>query len=412
MLNNDKKFIWHITYAMVLGIIFGSLLQFISSDNVIRIFIVEDLLALFGEIFIKLLRMLVVPIVFISLVNGVINLDNVKKLNKIGLLGFFFYLITTAIAIIIALYIASLVEVGKGVGLVSNVLFKIPEAPSMHAVLLDLFPDNPFQALANGNMLQVIFLALVVGYAVLTTKQSSTRIVEIFSELNIVVMKIVYLVMRLSPLGVFCLLSSLVARSGFSLIIELVGYMLTVMCVLFLHMLITYGLLIRCFTVIGFNNFLAKMWPAMCFAFSVASSSASIPIVMETAEEKLQLNRSVVSFIIPLGSTINMDGTAIMQGVATVFIANVYGISIGLHGYITVVLMATVASIGTAGVPGMGIVTLSMVLSQVGLPVEGVAMILGVDRILDMLRTAVNITGDCAVASVIDSMIYRDQANN
>ena len=259
-------------------------------------------------------------------------------------------------------------------------------------------------------MLQIIIFSLILGGAIVASGDSGKRVAGGFQDMNRVMINLVLLIMRFAPLGVFCLLAAMIAKSGFNLIAELFGYFFTVLLVLFIQLIVTYGIMLLFFTNITFHSFLKKMSSAMLFAFSVSSSNASIPVVMQTARDKLNLSESVVSFVIPLGSTINMDGTAIMQGVATVFIANAYNIDITLSGYISVVLMATIASIGTAGVPGVGLVTLAMVLSHVGLPVEGIAMIIAVDRILDMARTAINITGDCTVACVVENFFQKTRA--
>ena len=232
-----------------------------------------------------------------------------------------------------------------------------------------------------------------------------------FHNVNEVIINTVMIIMRFAPIGVFCLLSAMIAKTGFALIAELTGYFITVTLVLLIHVIVSYGLLLLIFTKKSIFSFLRKVSSAMVFAFSVSSSNASIPVVMQTARDRLNLSESVVSFVIPLGSTVNMDGTAIMQGVASVFIANAYGIDIGIVGYATIVIMATVASIGTAGVPGVGLVTLAMVLAQVGIPVEGIAMIIAVDRILDMLRTSVNICGDCIVATIINKYYDEKKTN-
>lgn len=217
------------------------------------------------------------------------------------------------------------------------------------------------------------------------------------------------MVMSFAPIGVFCLLAGIIAKSGLAVIQELAGYFFTVITVLAIHLFITYGTLLYFFAGIKITDFIRNISSAMLFAFSVSSSNASIPVVLQTARDKLNLSDTVTSFVIPLGSTLNMDGTSIMQGVATVFIANAYGVDLGFMGYLTVIIMATIASIGTAGVPGVGLVTLAMVLTQVGLPVEGIAMIIAVDRILDMIRTAVNISGDCVVACIVDKYYASDK---
>ncbi|MEE3002965.1 MAG: dicarboxylate/amino acid:cation symporter [Pseudomonadota bacterium] len=408
--NFHKGFAINITLAMLFALVVGFLLFLFPEDDFVKILLVDDLFDLVGKIFIILIKMMVVPIVFVSLVCGVSSLTDTKRLGKMSILTIFLYLATTACAITLALTIATSLDIGKGVGMTNMASFVKPIAPTYSEVVLNLFPDNPFKALVNGEMLQIIIFSLILGGAIVASGDSGKRVAGGFQDMNRVMINLVLLIMRFAPLGVFCLLAAMIAKSGFNLIAELFGYFFTVLLVLFIQLIVTYGIMLLFFTNITFHSFLKKMSSAMLFAFSVSSSNASIPVVMQTARDKLNLSESVVSFVIPLGSTINMDGTAIMQGVATVFIANAYNIDITLSGYISVVLMATIASIGTAGVPGVGLVTLAMVLSHVGLPVEGIAMIIAVDRILDMARTAINITGDCTVACVVENFFQKTRA--
>ena len=400
-----KGFATDITLAMFFALIAGYLLYLFPEGSLVKIFLVDDLFQIVGKIFITLLKMVVVPIVFVSIVCGVANNHDIKSLGKISGMTFILYLVTTAIAITMALFIANIAGVGQGVGLGEAANLTIPLAPSIGDVILNIFPDNPFKALVRGDMLQVIFFAVLLGVAAVCSGDAGKRVTSGFNDFNDIIVNIVMMVMRVAPIGVFCLLAAMVAKTGFGLVQQLAGYFLIVLTVLFLHVFLVYGSILAVFARVSITSFLHKVAPAMLFAFSLSSSNAALPVVIQTARDRLKLSESVLSFVIPLGATINMDGTAIMQGVATVFIANAYGIDISIFGYATIVLMATIASIGTAGVPGVGLVTLAMVLAQVGLPVEGIAMIIAVDRILDMTRTAVNIAGDCAVATVVDSFI-------
>jgi Na+/H+-dicarboxylate symporter len=255
--------------------------------------------------------------------------------------------------------------------------------------------------MANGNMLQIIIFAMLFGYAISISGKAGRVFVRIFNDANTVLMKLIFIVLWFAPYGVFCLLAKLFSTEGFSVIYSLAGYFFTVLAALAIQWFVVYGCFIRLFANLNPFIFFKKMYTAMIFSFSTSSSSASIPVTLDTVENKLGVPNSVASFVIPLGATINMDGTAIMQGVATVFIAHAYNIDIGLIGYLTVILTATLASIGTAGVPGVGLITLTMVLKQVGLPVEGIALIIGIDRLLDMVRTAVNVSGDCMVSLLV-----------
>ena len=276
-----------------------------------------------------------------------------------------------------------------------------PPAVPLIDVLANIFPSNPFKAMVEGNMLQVIVFALLVGLAIGRAGVPGQRIAKQFSDWNEVLMTLVNMLMQLAPYGVFSLLFTLFASKGLGPIEELLAYMLTVVGVLLLHGLVVYSVILRITTGLSPIIFLRKMWPVQLFAFSTASSSATLPVTIRNAEQHLGVGTRAASFVLPLGATINMDGTAIMQGVATVFIAQAFGLELSMMDYLMVIGTATLASIGTAGVPGVGLITLAMVLQQVGLPVEGIALIIGVDRLLDMLRTAVNVTGDAMVSVVI-----------
>jgi Na+/H+-dicarboxylate symporter len=315
------------------------------------------------------------------------------------------YLMTTAIAITIALSMALIIEPGSGdqfnSQLTTDASYQAKNAPPLKDVLINIIPSNPIKAMAEGNMLQVIVFALLFGIAISRSGEFGAKIAKSFESLNEVIMEMVMILMRLAPYGIFCLLAKIFYATGFELIQQLFAYFMTVVMALLFHGAVIYTGILKLFTGLSPIKFLKHMRPIMMFGFSTASSNATMPVTLETVEEKMGVKNSVASFTVPLGATINMDGTAIMQGVATVFIAQAYQIDIGLVGYLTVILTATLASIGTAGVPGVGLVTLALVLQQVGLPVEGIALIIGVDRLLDMLRTALNVTGDSVVSCVV-----------
>lgn len=365
-------------------------------------FLLGGLLDLGGAVFIASLKMLVIPLVFVSLVCGVCSIGGSSRIGLITLKTLLFYLSTTAIAITLALLIAAVIDPGKGdFSVATEATFTPQESPGIWQVLKDLVPTNVFGAMAAGDkMLQIIVFAILFGIGLSRVKERAESVHTFFIQLDTVIMQMVLILMKLAPIGVFCLIATMFAKSGFSNILQLGKYFFNVLFVLVVHAFLTYGTLLWLFTGLSPLTFFKKMERLWIFGFSTASSNATIPVTLETVEEKLGVRNEVASFTVPLGATINMDGTAIMQGVATVFIAQYYAIDIGMSGYLMVILTATLASIGTAGVPGVGLVMLTMVLAQVGLPVEGIALIIGVDRILDMVRTAVNITGD-SVASVI-----------
>jgi Na+/H+-dicarboxylate symporter len=354
-----------------------------------------------GSIFLASLKLLVVPLVFVSLVLGTAALDDITKLGRVGAKTLALYLTTTAIAISLALMAATIVAPGAGFNLETDVNFAAKPAPPLSQVFIDLFPSNPVAAMADGNMLQIIVFAGLFGLAMTLAGDPGKRLIKLFEDLNAVIMRLVMLLMSAAPYGVFCLLAKVFATQGFEAMVPLLRYFVLVLAVLLVHALITYPSLLRLLSGLNPIRFLQNMRDPIVVAFSTASSNATLPVTLETAERKLGAHNSIASFTVPLGATINMDGTAIMQGVATGFIAQAYGIELGASDYLMVVLTATLASIGTAGVPGVGLVMLAMVLRQVNLPVEGIGLILGVDRLLDMVRTAVNVTGDAMVTCIV-----------
>jgi Na+/H+-dicarboxylate symporter len=399
-----------ILLGMLGGILLGSLLNVIGHGstlepglrNLIENGLVNGVFDVIGQIFVASLKLLVVPLVFVSLVCGSTSLGDSARMGPIAGKTLLFYLGTTAIAVTSALVIAVFVGPGSGVEVAATADFTPTDPPPLKDVLVDIFPSNPIAAMAEGEMLQIIVFALLFGYAVSRAGEAGKRMADFFSDLEAVVMKMVGVLMHLAPYGVFALLARLFADMGISAILDLGAYFLTVLGVLLLHALVTYSVLLRVLGGLPPQLMWRKMRSVWAFAFSTASSGATLPITLRTVEKKLGVHNSVAGFTVPLGATINMDGTAIMQGVATVFIAEVYGVDLSMSAYLTVILTATLASVGTAAVPGVGLITLAMVLNQAGLPVEGIALIIGVDRLLDMVRTAVNVTGD-ATASVVVS---------
>lgn len=364
-------------------------------------FFVDGIFHVGGEIFIASLKMLVVPLVFVSLVCGTCSLSDTSKLGRLGGKSIGLYLMTTAIAISLAIGAALFIGPGQGVEMQSDASFDVSSAPTLAQVFINIFPSNPIQSMASGNMLQIIVFAVLFGLAVALSGKTGERIAAMFTDFNEVIMKLVTLLMNLAPYGVFFLMAKLFTTLGFGTIASLLKYFLVVLAVLFIHGLVVYPVLLKLLSGLNPVIFLRKMRDAALFGFSTSSSNATLPVTMETVNKKLGVNNSISSFTVPLGATINMDGTAIMQGVATVFIAQVFGVDLTVTDFLMVILTATLASIGTAGVPGVGLIMLAMVLQQVGLPVEGIALIIGVDRLLDMTRTAVNVTGDAMVSCIV-----------
>ena len=392
-----------ILVAMVVGFTIGALIHgFDWSENaVIGEFLVGGIFSLGGQIFIKTLKLLVVPLVFVSLVCGASSLAGGNNMGRIGLKTVALYLMTTAIAITLALTVANIINPGLGINMAEGMTFQAKEAPPFTQVVLDIFPSNPVAAMAEGNMLQIIVFALLLGVALTRAGDAGLALKASFDRWNEVIMQLVMMLMLAAPVGVFCLMVTLGAQLGFGAIVDLLAYFLCVLLVLALHFLITYPTLIKLLVRVSPVLFYQHMAPVMAFAFSTASSGATLPVTLETVKKRIGVRNEIASFVVPVGATINMDGTAIMQGVATVFIAQAFNVDIGLTGYLMVILTATMASIGTAAVPGVGLITLALVLTQVGLPVEGIALIIGVDRLLDMTRTVVNVVGDATVSSVV-----------
>lgn len=393
-----------IIIGMGLGIVLGALIQNIFGDNqFIKDNVVNGLFLAGGTIFIKSLKMLVVPLVFVSLVCGTCSLSDPSKLGRLGGKSILLYLTTTAIAISLAIGLALLVAPGvsESVVMATDATFTAKQAPSLTQVLINIMPSNPIDAMAQGNMLQIIVFALLFGISISLAGDAGKRVASFFSDLNKVVMKLVVILMNLAPYGVFFLMAKLFSEISISTIGNLIQYFLVVIGALGIHAFVTYPTILKVLTGLSPVIFIRKMRDAALFAFSTASSNATMPVTLDTVTKKMGVDNSVASFTVPLGATINMDGTAIMQGVATVFIAQVYSVDLTIADYLMVILTATLASIGTAGVPGVGLIMLAMVLQQVGLPVEGIALIIGVDRLLDMTRTAVNVTGDSMVTVIV-----------
>ena len=385
--------------GLLVGIVFN---LFVPSSYIKDTILVNGIFDVLGQGFIRLMQMLVVPLVFFSLVTGAMSMGDTKKLGKIGVKTLVFYLFTTALAITLALLLASFIKPGVGIDLskVSQAAQADPaKAVSIKDTVLNLIPTNPIKAMAEGNMLQIIFFALLVGIILANLGEKAHNVANIFEEFNDIMMDMTMIVMKFAPIGVFALITKTFATLGLSAIFSMLKYMLTVVLGLGLQLLLVYMVLLTIFAKVNPFKFLKKFFPVLGFAFSTSSSNATVPMNINKLEE-LGVSRKISSFTIPLGATINMDGTAIMQGVAVVFAANAYGMQLTPQDFLTVIAAATLASVGTAGIPSVGLITLSMVFNSIGLPISAIAMIMGIDRILDMIRTAINITGD-AVCTVI-----------
>ena len=388
--------------ALILGAIFGVVLCYaVPSGHIKDDIIVEGVLYIVGQGFVRLMKMLVVPLVFCSLVCGSMAIGDTKKLGTVGVRTLAFYLATTALAVTVALTIGNMIDPGVGLdmsAIQSNAAeVQTMEATSMAQTILNIIPDNPIGALANGEMLQIIVFALIIGVILAKLGEKAETVSNFFSQFNDIMMEMTMMVMSLAPIGVFCLISRTFATIGFSAFIPLAKYMIGVLLALAIQCFGVYLGMLKIFTGLNPVKFIKNFFPVMAFAFSTATSNATIPMSIDTLAKKMGVSKKISSFTIPLGATINMDGTAIMQGVAVVFAAQAFGINLDIMDYIT----ATLASIGTAGVPSVGLVTLPMVFNSVGLPVEAIGLIMGIDRILDMARTAVNITGDAVCTTIV-----------
>ena len=405
----NLKLIHKVFIGLISGIIVGALLYPMKENPIVSKYIVSGLFEFLGQGFLRLVKMIIVPLVFASLVTGTSAMNDVKKLGRIGIKTLAFFMGTTAIGIIAAIVGANILKPGAGIVLenVQQTQFVAKEADSFVKVLLNIIPTNPIEALVKGEMLQVIFFAVMTGFVITILGEKAKRLQGIFEEVNSLMLKMVSLIMELAPLGIFGLIGKTFITLGWAAMKPLASFIIVTYILLLFHGLVVYQILLRIYAKESPIAFLKKILGPMTLAFSTSSSAACIPLSLKTLKEEFNVEEKVSSFTIPLGATINMDGTAIMQGVATVFIAQLYNINLTTNDYFMVVLTAVLASIGTAGVPGVGTIMLSMVLSQVGLPLEGIGMILAVDRIVDMGRTTVNITGDLVCSVIIDRIEKR-----
>ena len=401
-LDPPKNLTRNVLLGMFVGVFLASVFfyfQDLFSQSVIQ-GIEKYLFNLGGQIFKNLLLLIVVPLVFFSLVSGISSLSNMVKLGSIASKTVALYLITTALAVIIAIFFGWLFNISGYDGEVGS--FKAPSGEaSLYDTVLNIFPNNIFGAFVENNMLGIVFISILFGIALNLTDDLTDKLSKNFERLNIVFMKIVLIIMSFAPIGVFCLMGSYVMAQGLNIFGDLIQYVLILMFVLIFHLIFTYSIILKIFANLNPIIFFKKMRNVALFAFSTSSSAATIPVTLKTVTDDLGVKKDVSSFVIPVGATINMDGTAIMQGLATMFIASTAGVDLSMIEYLQIVLLAMVASIGAAAVPSAGTITLALILSSLGLPLDAIGLILAVDRILDMIRTSVNVTGDSAVACIV-----------
>lgn len=393
-----------ILIGLFLGMLFGVILSKMPGSYIKDTVLLGGIINVIGNGFTKAIKMMVVPLVFVSLVCGVSAMEDIKKLGRIGFKTMGFYLMTTAVAICISLALGVLLKPGAGLdlGTVASQSTTIAKNQSLSEIILNMIPSNPIEAFAKGEMLQIIFFAMLTGVSISLVGEKAKPLKRLFECANEVCMKMVSVIMMFAPFGVFALITNTFSTVGADAIGSVVKYILVVLLGLLLHVVVVYGGSLKVFTKVSFIGFVRKFSKVAAVTFSTASSNASVPVSLELMEE-MGVSKSIRSFTIPMGATINMDGTAIMQGVAALFIAQVYGVHLGINDMLTIVLTATLASVGTAGVPGVGMIMLSMVLQSVGLPLEGIGLIMGVERIIDMFRTTVNVMGDNTCTLVVAS---------
>ena len=405
MIETPKNLTKNILLGMFFGLLFGAVIFYLDPLPEYLTFLIGTyLFNLGGDIFINLLKLMIVPLVFFSLVTGISSLGSLKSLGNITLKTIGLYLTTTAIAVSLSLVVGSIFRPGSGYS--SNLSVSpdsLPEGQGTYETILGIFPSNIIQAMADNQMLAIVFFSIIFGLALNKTNHLTDNISKAFEKLNIVFMQLVIMIISFAPIGVFCLIGKFVISDGLNVFQEAFMYVILLISVLILHTFLTYSLMLKFFTNLSVVTFFKKMKDVAIFAFSTSSSAATIPVTLNTVENNLGVNKNVASFVVPVGATINMDGTAIMQGMATIFIAQMSGIELTLIEYVQVVILAVATSIGTAAVPSAGTITLIIILQQFGLPLEAIGIILAVDRILDMIRTSVNVCGDAAVSCIVAS---------
>ena len=401
-LSAPKNLTRNVLIGMAAGILVAStfyyLQGFINED--ISLGVEKYIFNLGGQIFKNLLMLVVVPLVFFSLVSGISSLSNMVKLGSIATKTIGLYLFTTAIAVSLALFFGWAFNLSGFEGTVDSYVPPSGDS-SLYGTVLRIFPNNIFGAFIENNMLGIVFISILFGLALNLTDDLTNGLSKTFERINIVFLKIVLLIMTFAPIGVFCLMGSYVMAKGLNIFGDLAQYVLILIFVLAFHLIFTYSLILKSFANLSPLIFFRKMKNVALFAFSTSSSAATIPVTLKAVTDDLGVKKDVSSFVVPVGATINMDGTAIMQGLATMFIASTVGVDLTLIQYGQIVILAIVTSIGTAAVPSAGTVTLALILGSLGLPLDAIGLILAVDRILDMIRTAVNVCGDAAVSCIV-----------
>lgn len=388
--------------ALALGIIFGFVFKALPAGVFRDSILIDGVIKLLGTGFVNLIKMMVVPLVFVSLVCGMTAMGDASKMSTVGIKAIVFFMGSTAVAIILAIGAGEIFQPGRGLDMSGMMQqeFTVPESKGIVDVILDMIPTNPFNALVSGNMLQIIVFAMLVGFAINALGEKGRSLAQWFEQFNDVNMYIVELVMKLAPIGVFCLIANTVYNTGFDALISVAGFIALVAATLVVHAILVYWLMLRGIGRISAKPFFKGFLNIAPLAFSTASSNACLPKAMDMMDD-LGVSRQISAFVLPVGATVNMNGTAIMQGVAAMFIAQIYQVDLSFNAILMLILTAVLAAVGTAGVPGVGMITLSMVLQSAGLPIEGIALIIGFDRILDMMRTTVNVMGDYVCTVVI-----------
>jgi len=387
-----------IIVAMIFGIFFGIILNFFNHDSLVANFIISNILSLVSDLFISALKLIIIPLIFFSIVCGIISLSDDVSLTRLGVKTLSLYVLTTVIAISLGLFFSSLINYPPMLTDVENIV-TVDNIESK----VNIFPNNIFKSLTEGNIIHLLIFSVLIGISASRIKDNINTFVDYFHNFNKVINELVKIIISFTPIAVFCILSKTFATQGLETLMPLMSYFLTVVFVLLIHFFVTFSLLLKFFTKLSAYKFYSNIKDVIVFSFSTSSSSASIPFTLKTADQNCGVDKSIGTFTIPLGATINMDGTAIMQGCATFFLASLYGIDLGFTEIITIVITATIASIGTAGIPSAGIIMLTVIFTQIGIPLEGITLLLGVDRLLDMMRTSVNVSGDICISCIVAS---------
>ena len=388
-----------IIVSMVLGIIFGVFINLIDISQSSTHSIIINGLDLVSHLFLSALKLIIIPLIFFSIVCGIVSLSEDVSISRLGIKTISLYLVTTVIAISLGLLFASLISYEPVLVTDLNSEINVKDMQSEN----NFFPNNIFKSMVDGNIIHLLIFSILIGISASRIKEKIKTFIKYVHEFNEVINELVRIIITFTPLAVFCILSKTFATQGLDTLIPLMGYFITVVAVLLLHFFITFTLLLKIFTRLDPIIFYRNIKDVLVFTFSTSSSSASIPFTLKTANEKCGVDKSISTFSIPLGATINMDGTAIMQGCATFFLASLYGIDLGINEILTIVITATIASIGTAGIPSAGIIMLTVIFTQIGIPLEGITLLLGVDRLLDMMRTSVNVSGDLCISCIVAS---------